>query len=157
MDNAPNYVFTDCPSSSTGKYHHKDEFDGDGTIIHTKRVFITAICLAKAFGISTEEDMDILKGAAILHDIRKQGIEKSGYTVKDHPELAVALVEGVYGRNKSLINDDILRKLTDCIKFHMGIWGNTPKSMKETTPLEWCIHIADFVASKPATQFEINS
>ena len=32
---APEYIFQDCPSSSSGKYHPLDELSWDGTIIHT--------------------------------------------------------------------------------------------------------------------------
>ena len=39
---APDYIFYDAPSSSSGKYHSVDELGGNGCVIHTKRVFAVA-------------------------------------------------------------------------------------------------------------------
>jgi len=44
---APDYFFTDCPASSTGKFHPIDELGADGTILHTKKVFTVAYQLCR--------------------------------------------------------------------------------------------------------------
>ena len=91
---APDYVFEDCPSSSSGKFHPIDELSADGTIVHTKRVFSVAYELSR--GMDCEHHRDEICAAAILHDMVKQGIEGSGHTQKNHPELGANLVADVY-------------------------------------------------------------
>ena len=80
---APDYVFVDCPSSSSGAYHPVDELSGDGTVLHTKRVFALAYELSRGF--DCEHHRDEICAAALLHDMAKQGLKRYGHTIKNHP------------------------------------------------------------------------
>jgi len=53
----PEYFFLDCPASSSGKYHSIDELSGDGTVIHTKRVFTVAYDLFVGLGCVKIRDL----------------------------------------------------------------------------------------------------
>ena len=94
IEASPDYVFWDAPSSSSGKYHPVSELSGDGTVIHTKRVFALAYELSRGFGC--EGSRDVICAAALLHDLAKQGLIKSGHTVPDHPQIMAELIADVY-------------------------------------------------------------
>jgi len=114
---APDYFFVDCPASSTGKYHPIDELSSDGTIIHTKKCFVVAYELCK--GLECEDSRDEILSACLVHDLRKQGIEKSGHTVKNHPELAVQLIDETYLATQ-MISDKSYNLIRNCVGYHYG-------------------------------------
>lgn len=63
-------AFWESPSSLNPGEHPPDEYDNDGLLIHTRRVAKIAMCMGSAVGISDDE-MDTLLAAALLHDITK--------------------------------------------------------------------------------------
>lgn len=144
---APDYIFYSAPASTSGKYHPLDELSGYGTIIHTKRVVTVAYDLAR--GLDCEKNRDQIIAACILHDLRKQGVEKSGHTVKYHPDLGAKLVEEVY-RDLKLISDENYNMIRNCVGYHYGPWSIKPwsKPLSEYTPEELCVYLSDYVASK---------
>jgi hypothetical protein len=144
---APDYFFTDCPASSSGKYHPLDELSWDGTIIHTKRVFVVGYTLAR--GLDIEEKRDLILSACLIHDLLKQGEWHSGHTVKYHPRLAAELVDKIQNETQLLEQweYDIIRS---SVALHYGPWSvkNVKKPMSEYTLEELCVYMADYVASK---------
>ena len=144
---APEYLFTDCPASSTGKYHPVSELGPDGTILHTKKVFTLAYELCR--GLDCEQNRDEILGACIIHDLRKQGLTKSGHTTKNHPDLAAKLVEEVQ-RDTMLLSDESFNLIRNMVGYHYGLWssGNWRKPLSEFTFEELCVYISDYVASK---------
>lgn len=144
---APDYFFSDCPASSSGKYHPVSELAGDGTLIHTKKVFTVAYELCR--GIGCEDKRDLILSACILHDLLKQGTEKSGHTVKNHPDLATKLISDVHDATK-ILSEESYQTIRDCVGFHYGPWSQDPwkKALAYYTPEELCVYISDYVASK---------
>jgi len=144
---APEYLFTDCPASSTGKYHPVSELGPDGTILHTKKVFTLAYELCR--GLDCEQNRDEILSACIIHDLRKQGLTKSGHTTKNHPDLAAKLVEEVQ-RDTMLLSDESFNLIRNMVGYHYGLWssGNWRKPLSEFTFEELCVYISDYVASK---------
>ena len=144
---APDYFFTDCPASSTGKFHPVSELGPDGTILHTKKVFTLAYELSR--GIGCEENRDAILSAAIIHDLRKQGLNKTGHTTKNHPDLAAQLVDEVQ-KDTKLLADETHTLIRNMVGFHYGLWsyGKWKKPLSEYTPEELCLYISDYVASK---------
>jgi len=146
---SPDYVFEDCPSSSTGKYHPIDELSSDGTIIHTKRVFALAYELSR--GLDCEHSRDEICAAALLHDMAKRGLKSSEHTVKDHPQIMAKLVAEIY---KEKFRDKFSResalKIYYGIFYHYGPWTHSSvrKPLSEYTPEELCVYVADYVSSK---------
>jgi len=144
---APDYFFTDCPASTTGKYHPLDELSWDGTMLHTKKVLTVAYELCR--GLGCEHHRDEVLSACIIHDLLKQGLVHSGHTTKDHPALAADLVDRVQRETETLRNDsyDIIK---GCVGFHYGLWSQNPwlKSLDEYTPEELCVYLSDYIASK---------
>lgn len=148
LSQAPDYVFENCPSSSSGKYHPVDELCEDGTIIHTKKVFTLAYEMVKA--MDCESNRDIILSACILHDIRKYGTENSGHTVKDHGSHAVALIDEVQDATQ-LLTKDQHRIIRNCVGYHYGPWTEDTawkKKMTLYTPEELVVFLSDFTVSK---------
>lgn len=146
---APDYVFEDCPSSSSGKFHPLDELSADGTLVHTKRVFSLAYEFCLAF--DCKEYRDEICAAALLHDMVKQGWETSGHTVKNHPELGAELVAKVYNNGfKDKLNRNSANIIYWACFYHYGPWTirEHRKPMEQFTRTEMCVFMADYAASK---------
>jgi len=146
---APDYVFEDCPSSSTGKYHPIEELGADGTIIHTKKVFAVAYEFSRA--LDCEYHRDEIIAAALLHDMAKQGIERRGHTVREHPQIMAKLVADVYNKEfKDKLSKTSANLIYWAIFYHYGPWtiDTSSKSLKEYTPEELAVYMADYIVSK---------
>lgn len=148
LTQAPDYVFEDCPSSSTGKFHPLDELGPDGTIIHIKKIFTMAYEMVKA--MDCENRRDVVLSACIIHDLRKYGPTNSGHTLKDHATHAVNLVDEVQEATQ-LLNEEQHRMIRNCVGLHYGPWTDDPnwkKPMTEYTQEELALFLSDFVVSK---------
>lgn len=144
---APDYIFYNAPASTSGKYHPIDELSGYGTVIHTKRVVTVAYELSR--GLGCEQNRDQVISACILHDLRKQGVEPSGHTVKWHPDLGAKLVEEIYNDLK-LISVSDFEMIRNCVGYHYGPWSIKPwsKNLNDYTAEEMCVYLSDYIASK---------
>jgi len=151
LKKVPDYVFTDCPSSSSGKFHPLEELGADGTLLHTKKVFAVAYELSRA--LDCEHHRDEICAAAILHDMMKQGQEKSGHTVKDHPQLMAKFVADIY-KDKFKGKTDLTRESMIIIYYgifyHYGPWTekSVVKSMSDYSREELSVYLADYIVSK---------
>lgn len=149
IEEAPDYVFEDCPSSTGGKYHPIDEIAPDGTIVHTKRVFAIAYDLAR--GLDIENKRDTVLAAALLHDMVKQGYESNGHTVRNHPQLMADLITKVYEEKfKGKLPVETAQEIYWAVAYHYGPWSQKElnKPMTEYTMVELAVYIADYVSSK---------
>jgi len=145
---APDYIFEDAPSSSSGKYHPLDELGQDGTIIHTKKVFTMAYEMVKA--MDCENSRDLVLSACIIHDLRKYGIKNFGHTVKDHATHGANLVDEVQAATM-LLTDEQHSIIRNCVGLHYGVWTEDKKWKKDIskyTAEELTVHLSDFTVSK---------
>jgi len=146
---SPDYVFEDCPSSSSSKFHPIDELGGDGTIIHTRRVFTMAYDLSR--GLGCENHRDEVCSASILHDLAKQGLMSCGHTIKEHPQIMANLISEVYnGGFKSKLDKKSANIIYWSVFFHYGPWTikKYNKPLDQFTPEEYCVYLADYTASR---------
>ena len=146
---SPDYVFEDCPSSSTGKFHPIDELGADGTLIHTKKVFAMAYELST--GLDCVEYRDEICAAALLHDMAKQGLIKSRWTAKDHPQIMAKLIIDIYSKDfKDRITKDAVLKIYYGVFYHYGPWtdASVRKPLADYKPWELSVYLADYVSSK---------
>lgn len=144
---APDYFFTDCSSSSTGKYHPINEISWDGTIIHTKKVFNIAYTLARGLGV--EYNRDSILSACIIHDLIKRGKKGSSWTQKNHPQLAAELVTTIQN-DTQLLTDEEYKIIRNSVFYHYGPWTTKAiaKPMTEYSLEELCVYVSDYIASK---------
>jgi len=146
---SPDYVFEDCPSSSSGKFHPIDELSSDGTIIHTRRVFTIAYDYTRMLGV--EHHRDEVCAAALLHDLAKYGLESSGHTVRDHPQIMANLIADVYNSSfKSKLDKTSANIIYWAVFYHYGEWTieKYRKPIPEYTMEELAVYSADYTASK---------
>jgi len=149
LEEAPDYFFEDCPSSTSGKFHPIDEIASDGTILHTKRVFAVAYDLAR--GLDVENKRDIILAAALLHDLLKQGVKSNGHTVKNHPQLMADMITRIYEEKfKGKIPVETAQELYWTVCHHYGPWSDKrfKKPMTEYSMVELAVYVADYVSSK---------
>jgi len=149
LEAAPDYIFEDCPSSSSGKYHPIDEQGPDGNNLHVKKVFAVAYELSR--GLDCEYHRDQICAAALLHDLLKQGKAKSGHTVRNHPKLAADLIAEVYKEKfKDKIDRDSVVIIYNAVRHHYGPWTEISerKPLVKYSPEELCVYVSDYIASK---------
>jgi len=144
----PDYVFTNCPSSSTGKFHPIEELGPDGTILHTKKVFAVAYELSR--GLDCEHHRDEICAAALLHDMTKQGFKRSGHTRKNHPQTMAKLVADVYKENSCNMSKESFYIIYNGIFYHYGPWTSdaVSKPVKDFSMEELAVYVADYISSK---------
>jgi len=145
----PDYVFENCPSSSSGKYHPIEELGADGTILHTRKVAIIAYEYSRA--LACDNNKDVIVAAAVLHDLAKQGLQSNGHTVKDHPQIMAEFMKNIY-LNK--FTDTLSQKdfdiMYNSVFNHYGPWTDKRyvKNMSDYSLEELCVYLADYISSK---------
>ena len=151
--NAPDYFFTDCPASSSGKYHPISELGPDGTMLHTKKVFTLAYELCR--GLGCENNRDKILSACIIHDLRKQGLYKTGHTTKNHPDLGAQLVTEVQEATM-LLDDETYKAIRDMVGHHYGLWsyGKWKKDLSQYSKEELCVYVSDYISSKRCVEVD---
>jgi hypothetical protein len=144
---APDYFFLDCPASSSGKYHPIDELGADGTVIHTKKVFTVAYDMCVA--LECQGSRDEILAACLIHDLRKQGLTRSGHTVKEHPALAVNLIDDIQSATQ-ILSEKSHKIIRNAVGFHFGLWSyaDWKKPLSDYNREELCVYLSDFIASK---------
>jgi HD superfamily phosphohydrolase YqeK len=155
ISQAPDYIFEDCPSSSSGKFHPVEELGPDGTLIHTKKVFALAYELSR--GLDCEYHRDEICAAALLHDFEKQGKEKSGHTTKDHPQMMAATAANIYREKfRGRLERDSANIICSAIFYHYGPWTDqsVKKPLSSYTCEELAVYVADYVSSKRFVQVD---
>ncbi|MFC1480103.1 PD-(D/E)XK nuclease family protein [Candidatus Omnitrophota bacterium] len=143
---APDYVW-DSPSSVTAKYHPKDETRLGGLILHTKRVFETALKIAFLHDLPPEQ-RDRLLVSSLLHDMAKYGhtdeiyndpSDKEGKKRKKHyrihPQLVRIMTKSLSEKSEYPFYGGIIR----LVEGHEGRWSCKPrdknKESKESAAL----------------------
>jgi len=144
---APDYFFFDCPASSTGKFHPLNELGGNGTVVHTKKVATLGYEMCK--GLGCENRRDEVVAACIIHDLRKQGLKKSGHTQSNHTDLAAKLVDEVQ-KDTRMLSEESYKIIRSCVGYHYGLWSSSvwKKPLSSYTMEELAVYIADYVSSK---------
>lgn len=144
---APDYIFLDCPASSSGKYHPISECGADGNCIHTRKVFTLVYELCRGLGVESKRCS--LLSASLIHDLLKQSRVKTGHTVKKHPQYAAELVDEVQNATM-LLTDEEHQTIRNCVGYHYGLWSSPPwlKPLKDYNFEELTVYIADYIASK---------
>ncbi len=141
LERVPSY-FWHVPASASGRFHPLDTLGEGGLVLHTRRAVYLATEIAKVFKIDGAK-LDVLRAVAILHDSFKNGLVDEDRTEADHPLI-------VRHQLKDLASETpYFDEIMNAIECHQGLWGPQPLRMPKK-PLEWSLHIADFIASRTA-------
>jgi len=159
----PEYFFS-IPASSTGRYHPSFSIGEGGLLRHVKaavRIAVDILSL-EMFNKYTEDEKDIIISTLILHDCAKSGIPGGKYSVTEHPLI---MADFIASKEKftSLLEKNVLDKILNCIRTHMGEFNKDYKTKREVLPkpkskLENIVHLADYLSSRKyfdAFDFEI--
>lgn len=172
IEKIPSYFWVESASSS-GKYH--PEFsNGDGGLArHSLMTFRWIIELIKTNPEDIEEFAAAMIFASLFHDCCKRGMSDnvSEHTLHEHPILSSKFIidnaEKFASENKDFIDmtsedeDSFKREIgmiVLCVESHMGKWNTSKHSTielpKPTNPIQYMVHLADYIASKKYTSFD---
>jgi len=152
LENLPDHFWTQ-PSSSTGKYHPKDEHGHGGLALHTLRVCEIADTLIES---QTTIDSNAIRLAALFHDAGRFGFKEkpSKHSLDEHPGLSahfLVVIKNIscsssptHQAHQDLEVNITMEKAYNAILTHTGKWG---KHLPRTTE-EWLLHYADTIAAK---------
>jgi hypothetical protein len=148
------------PASTVPETHPPDEYGPEGLIIHTKRVVRIAALLTVTIDL-TQEEIDCILAAALLHDITKAYWADESNTSVIHDPMHIYTVDGMvkmcrsYDEENNIhppqdntldIEFNHLELILKLIRYSHGIFSPIPETIPKNE-LENIVHIADFLAS----------
>ena len=151
------YFETWCPSyfweigaSASGKFHPTFSQGEGGLVRHTKAVILFAEELLRmsSYAYMRDEFKDYVILACLFHDTCKYGANQQDATAyRDHAMNAAALVASAW---QAYFGDEWVfpQYLGDAILSHMGQWSTDPEH-RPFTNIDRCVHMADYMASRP--------
>ena len=156
----PDYFFT-VAASSTGKYHPKYALGNGGLVRHTKaaaKILHELAGLEHNRTLFSEEEIDLMISAIILHDGFKHGQNGSEYTVSEHPLI---MAEYIKNNHKDDFSGKQLKFITEVISSHMGEFNKDFRTKAEILPkpaneAQYFVHLADYLASRRYLVFEFD-
>jgi len=176
LDKVSEYFWVEA-ASSTGKHHPEYGLGEGGLARHSLMVYRWLKLLLEA----NEQDMkDFVPGmvvASLFHDCRKRGPTADGiseHTLFEHPILAAKFVmdesERFLKENREFLENSIededafkhnVAVAVSCIETHMGKFNTSKHSEivlpKPKTPMQYMVHLADYIASRKCTIFDFNA
>jgi hypothetical protein len=150
----PEYFFQ-VPASTSGRYHPKFSLGDGGLVRHSKvavRFAVDIISLEMMKYSDLEKDIIIV--STLLHDGKKCG-DGDGGTVLLHPIIMADFI-GNNTELNTLIDKEILDKISGCISTHMGEFAYDYKDKykknqllpKPNSKMQNIVHLCDYLASR---------
>jgi len=172
-DNLTNFAFSlwtganekipsiwDRPSSSSGKYHNKENGYVPSLAEHTYEMLYACIKIWSLFEIQPKTEAgDILLLALAFHDIFKYGKEpdKSNHTDGTHDKLCADLIEKGKNTFLKVMSENSVNLLEECVRFHSGRWSTeAPKDFdfKKYHSFTLFVHFLDMMSSRNLIHLE---
>jgi hypothetical protein len=143
------------PTSSTGKYHNKDDGRVPTVIEHTYEMLYAATKVMRMYGAEPKSvDADIICLAIALHDAWKYGEQpkKRSHTASAHDLIAAQKLRKNRAIILQLYSDDYYDILEDCIRLHQGRWSTDVKNADDFNfsdyhPYVHFIHMLDMLSA----------
>ena len=112
-------------TSSTGKYHKKENGDVPDIAEHTFEMLYAASKIIRMFSIEKNTTMcDTIMLSLVLHDSLKYG--KTGdmkHTYTKHDQLAGDMIKANESTFKKLLNNEEFNILSESARYHSGQWS----------------------------------
>ena len=148
----PDYFF-EVAASSTGKYHPAFSLGKGGLVRHTKAAVRIAHELYGTESITgkfSDDEKDLMLFGLLLHDGLKHGMNKSEYTVFEHPIIICDYIKE--NKDKLTLTDSEIEFITNVISTHMGPWTTDYQGnevlQKPTNKYQKFVHMCDYLASR---------
>lgn len=142
------------PSSSSGKYHKKENGSVPSIAEHTFEMIYAAIKLMRLFNVKKDTSMmDVILLSIVLHDSLKYGSKGDlEHTDVSHDKLIGDLIQQNEKTFKKLFNDSEFYILEEASRFHSGRWSTDARYNKEFdfkhfTPYTLFVHILDMCST----------
>ena len=151
INKLPEYFF-EVPASSTGKYHPDFSLGEGGLLRHTKAAVRIAVELFNDSALNnfTQNEKDLIIFAITLHDGLKSGLQKSEYTLFEHPILMSNYIKE--NKKDLTLENDELNLICRCIETHMGPWTTNYKGEDVLSPpkdkYQRFVHMCDYLTSR---------
>lgn len=140
----------DKPTSSTGKYHQKEDGRVPSVIEHTWEILYTIDKIIQMFEGNLNKDI-IFLGAA-LHDAYKYGLVKSCTSTESrHDKIIADIIKNNQKTFLQVLNENEVKMLEEQVRFHMGKWSTDAGknfSYKDYGPLVIFLSTLDMLSSK---------
>jgi len=150
----------DRPTSSTGKYHKKEDGSVPSNAHHTYEMLYAGVSILRMFGgplISTQNDVYIM--AIILHDMMKYG--KNGntpHTYSHHDKGMADFLETKRKLIKKHLSDAEFETLCMGVRYHSGRWSKSispgdPFDFKDYPTIVMFMHTLDMLSTADCLKF----
>jgi hypothetical protein len=154
----------DKPTSSTGKYHKKQNGDVPNIAEHVYQMLYAAVKTLRMFNATPKTpDADKILMAVALHDSLKYGnMGTRKHTDKQHDKLAADMIASNRDTFSKLFSDDQLHTLEEAVRFHSGQWStDIPKNEKfewsksELKTETFFVHLLDMFSTADLIQTDV--
>jgi hypothetical protein len=152
------------PTSSTGKYHKKNNGDIPDIAEHVYQMLYAAVKVLRMFDAKPKStDADKILMAVALHDSLKYGnLGNRKHTDYSHDKLAADMIASNEDTFRKLFSEDQLHTLEEAVRFHSGRWStDIPKG----SPFDWnksnlrmetfFVHILDMFSTADIIQTDV--
>ena len=157
IEEVPDY-FWNRESSSSGKYHSKDETREHGLLLHTKRTFTALERMMRSWkdmNKINKGEKDLARVAVLLHDAYKFGINtdfEGNYIAGNHTESDHDRIASEQFLQKSQLGETTKTKIAKGIAAHNGPWGC---SQNPEDDFQLLIHLCDMFAADKKAQLAV--
>ena len=150
------------PTSSTGKYHKKQNGDVPVQAEHVYHLLYSTVKLFRMFNIQPNtSNADKLLFAVALHDSLKYGeLGTRKHTSKTHDKDAADMVSQNKDTFEKIMTEEQFFVMEEAIRFHSGQWStdvprNKEFTFKDYNPETFFIHILDMMSTADLIQTDV--
>lgn len=133
------------PSSSTGKYHNKEDGRVPSIAEHTYEMLYTAIKMMRMFNWKkNSSQFDVILFSLVLHDCFKRGQSgKSKHTYNQHDKMAGDMVLENAPTFTKIFSEEEFAMIEEAVRYHNGRWSWDCKDRRNTFKFDG-MHIESF-------------
>jgi len=143
----------DKPTSSTGKYHQKEDGYVPSIAEHTYEMLYSLINIHSIFGVNkNSKELDLLILGVVMHDIVKYGNENDNkHTDTKHDKLIADRILDKKETFLKIFNEEEVDILIEMVRYHTGRWSTDAKKdfdFKDFHPYVMFLHTLDMLSTR---------
>lgn len=148
-------------TSSTGKYHKKQNGDIPTQAEHVYHMLYSTVKLFRMFNITSKTpDADKMLFAVALHDSLKYGqLGTRKHTDYQHDKNAADMVSQNKETFQKILTEEQFFIMEEAIRFHSGQWStdakNTEFTFKKYNPETLFVHMLDMMSTADLIQTDV--
>lgn len=144
----------DKPTSSSGKYHRREDGRVPSIAEHTYEMLAAAIRIIELFGFDRKTtNYDLILLAIALHDAFKYGKNPEGvnFTTSDHDRIIGNTIRDNKHIFLKIFSESQVDLLENMVRFHSGRWSTDHPmtwEFRELNSYTMFVHMLDMLSSK---------